>query len=236
MEIQLPTQKVKPTRIDPGVLILYGAPKVGKTSVLSQLPNCLIVDCEHGTEFIESLSVRAQNYDELEAIAQELKKNPYQYDYIAIDTITAVEDWAEILGTKNYKEGNIGKNFTGDSVLLLPNGAGYLYLRLAFQQLVGLFSGTTKHLILVAHLREKFLTKESVEVAYKDLELTGKIRSIIASKADAIGYMYREKGLAGELRVSFQTLEQVACGSRCEHIKGQDFKFDWKKIYSQGNF
>jgi hypothetical protein len=231
--MELPKQKTPPSTKDPRVLILYGAPKVGKTTELALLPNNLIVDDERGTDFLDALKVGVTNATELEEVALELKKNPYQYDFVTIDTISTLEDWAEEVGTKNYKEGVIGKNFTGRSVLELPNGAGYLYLRNAFQELVGLFSGTTKRLILVAHLREKFLTKESVEVAYKDLELTGKIRSIIASKADAIGYMYREKGLDGKLRVSFQTLETVACGSRCEHLKGQDFEFDWKKIYTE---
>ena len=29
---------------DPKVMLLYGAPKVGKTTVLSQLEDCLIID------------------------------------------------------------------------------------------------------------------------------------------------------------------------------------------------
>ncbi len=206
---------------------------MGKTTVLSQLPNNLIIDVEQGTEFLSSLSVKVNSIDEYEQVANALRAEPYKYDYVSIDTISTLEDWAEGLATDKYKKNPTGKNFGGDSVLTLPNGGGYLWLRLAFQELVGMFSGTTKHLILVAHLREKELEKNGMGVSYKDLELTGKIRSIITSKADAIGYMYRSTQTQGKLMVSFQTLEQVACGSRCEHLKGAAFEFDWKRIYTE---
>jgi len=230
----LPKQPIPPTTKDPRVLVLYGAPKVGKTTALSQLPNNLIVDLEDGTDYINALKVKAHNMDELEEVAQALRNPPDQYPFISIDTVSAMEDWAEIRGTSRYKANPTGKNFQGTSVLELPHGHGYLWLRLAFQELLGMFSGTTRRLILVCHLRDKFLDKGGQEVAVKDLELTGKIRNITAAKADAIGYMFRDKTVNdGRLMVSFRTLEQVSCGSRCEHIRGQAFEFDWKKIYTE---
>jgi AAA domain len=234
LKFELPKQPKPPETTDPRVLILYGSPKVGKTTILSQLPGCLIIDLEDGTDYLTALKVKAHNMDELEAIAQALRNPPNQYPYIAIDTVSAMEDWAEIRGTQRYKLNPTGKNFKGDSVLELPHGHGYLWLRLAFQELLGMFSGTTRRLILVCHLRDKFLDKGGQEVAVKDLELTGKIRNITAAKADTIGYLYRNLATnQGRLMVSFQTFEHVSCGSRCEHLKGQNFEFDWKKVYKE---
>jgi hypothetical protein len=230
----LPRQPEPPTAKDPKVLILYGPPKVGKTTALSQLPGCLIVDLENGTDYLTALKVKANNMDELERIAQSLRNPPGQYPYIAVDTISAMEDWAELRGTDRYKANPTGKNFKGASVLELPHGHGYLWLRLAYAELLGMFSGTATRLIFICQLRDKLLDKGGQEVAVKDLELTGKIRSITASKADAIGYMFRDAARnQGQLMVSFQTLEQVSCGSRCEHLKGAIFPFDWKKIYTE---
>ena len=237
--LELPKQKSPPTTKDPRVLVLYGAPKVGKTTVLSELEGNLIVDLEDGTDFLSALRIKAHDMGELEAIAQSLRNELARtgkpaYPFISIDTVSKMEDWAEIRGTERYKANPIGKNYEGASVVLLPHGHGYLLLRLAFQELLGLFSGTAERLILVCHLRDKFLDKGGQEVAVKDLELTGKIRNITASKADAIGYMFRDKARNNRaLMVSFQTLEQVSCGSRCEHLKGQCFPFDWKKIYTE---
>jgi hypothetical protein len=237
--LELPSKPTPPSTVDPKVLILYGAQKVGKTAMLAQLPNNLIIDLEDGTDYLESLHLKAHNMSELEAIAQRLREELVKtgkppYTYVSIDTVSKMEDWAEIRGTERYKANPTGKNFAGTSVLELGHGHGYLWLRLAFQELLGMFSGTTKRLILVCHLRDKFLDKGGQEVAVKDLELTGKIRNITASKADAIGYMFRDATKNnGALMVSFQTLEQVACGSRCAHLKGQIFPFDWKRIYTE---
>jgi len=38
---------------NPKVMLLYGAPKVGKTTALSQLDDCLIIDTEQGAGMIE---------------------------------------------------------------------------------------------------------------------------------------------------------------------------------------
>ena len=41
---KLPKKKVKASRKSPKNMIIYGAPKIGKTTVLAQLDDCLIID------------------------------------------------------------------------------------------------------------------------------------------------------------------------------------------------
>ena len=43
MAINLPLKKVPALIQDPKNLILYGVPKIGKTTILSHLENCLII-------------------------------------------------------------------------------------------------------------------------------------------------------------------------------------------------
>lgn len=127
-----------------------------------------------------------------------------------------------------YKKDPKGVNFKGKSVLELPMGAGYLYLRQAFKKWIDYVSDLAEHIILVGHLKEKIIEKQGKEVVAKDLSLTGKIREITCANADAIGYLYREDG---ELRINFQASDEITCGSRCDHLRGQDFAFDWSKIF-----
>lgn len=226
--MNLPTEKTPVKCRDPRVLVIYGSPKVGKTTMLSQLDSCLVVDNENGTDFIESLVVKVHTIAELRELSVALKKAPMTYKRIALDTVTTLEDWAEELATSNYKRSPTGKNFQGPTVLTLPNGSGYLWLRLAFKELIELFSGVTGTLILVAHLREKQLEANGKEVSTKDIELTGKIRTIVCALADAVGYVYRDKD---KLMISFETKETVLCGSRCDHLKGKTIPFEWDKIF-----
>jgi hypothetical protein len=234
MPIELPTQKSKPKHVDPRVLIIYSPPKAGKTTLLSKLDNCLIIDLENGTDYLECLKINVNNYRELEEVFEALKKNN-PYKYIAIDTITKMEDWAEMRATFNYKGTNMGKNFQGQSVLQLtsPNGfsPGYLWLRQAFNKYIDQFASLGSKLILVAHLREKEIEKDSKMVSAKDLDLAGKSRSYTCANADAIGYVYRD--VENKMMINFKSAENVICGSRCEHLAGQKFEFSWDKIYTE---
>lgn len=235
--MSLPTSPTGPTATNPKLLLLYGPPKVGKTTALSELPNCLIVDCEDGSDFVTALKVKANSVAELRTLVKEIRDAGKPYTYVAIDTITRVEDWCESYATTMYKQSVIGKSFDGKSVLELPNGAGYGHLRNAFNEVVMLLTGIAPHVILVGHLREKFIggkdAKTDSVVSSKDLDLTGKIKQIACSRSDAIGYVYRNHEDKGALWISFESTEQINCGARCTHLRGKRMKLDWKEVYRE---
>lgn len=260
--ITLPKEKLPVSRTTPKLLLLYGEPKCGKTTQLAKLDDCLIIDCdpiEGGSKYIEAKKIvieqeaEKENITKLAAFNQVIQlliqqKKPYKY--VAIDTITSVEEWLIPEATRLYKSTTQGKNFTGDSVLVVPY-TGYEMLRMAFGMMMRETLRCTDNLIIVAHYRDKFLSrgkdleghesggKMDTNVSAGELDLTGKIRRIIAKDADAIGYMYRtvsQAAVAGQvakqkLRVTFKSNEVVSCGVRCPYLDGQDFEFDWSKIY-----
>lgn len=93
----LPTEKNKPKVQNPRFLVFFGKPKSGKTTLLSMLDNCLIVDLEGGSEFLEALSIQARDINTLGEIATQIRqqiadtgKKPYKY--IAIDNATRLEE------------------------------------------------------------------------------------------------------------------------------------------------
>ena len=116
----------------------------------------------------------------------------------------------------------------GMSILSLPNGAGYLYLRMAFKKWMDRLNMLADHVILVGHLKDKMIDKKGKEVSSKDLDLTGKIKQITCANADAIGYIYREND---NTMISFNSMNDITAGSRCDHLKGQDMKLDWTQIF-----
>lgn len=246
----LPTTPTGPTRQSPKNLIIYGAPKVGKTTLLSQLEGCVIADLEDGSNFVTALKVNIKNQDELSAFCDEVrqkwlvdKKPPYLYG--ALDTATKLEYWMEQQATADYRNSTLGKRFEGNSVLELPEGGGYLWLRNAFQRYLNKFYSAFPRTILVAHVREKlissgdraadaagekrFQVKTDGLVSTNDLDLTGKIRNITCADVDAICYVFR----TAEKKViaSFANNGSVNSGSRPKHLDGAVFEFDWKKIY-----
>jgi hypothetical protein len=232
LKISLPTKKVSASRKSPKNFVLYGQPKIGKTSALANLENCLIIDLEDGTDMVDALKIKANNLKELSEIGREIIKANKPYKYIAIDTVTQLEVWCEQDAKRLYQNTPMGKNFDSDnkglSVLSLPNGAGYLYLRMAYKKWIDRLNTLADHIILVGHLKEAKIDKKGKEVAVKDLDLTGKIKNITCANADAIGYVFRDEDTT---MISFDSMGDIQAGSRCEHLKGQTFPLEWDKIF-----
>ena len=63
--MKLKKEKRKAISTNPQLLLLYGAPKVGKTTMLSSLDDCLIVDTERGANMLEGYIQSVANRDEL---------------------------------------------------------------------------------------------------------------------------------------------------------------------------
>lgn len=233
-EVVLPKEVVKAERLSPKILVLYSQPKMGKTTAVSKIKDCLILDLEDGTALIDALKIKVNSLEELGKVAKAIKDAGKPYKYIAIDTISKLEEWCEIYAKTLYMRTPMGKNFTGDSVLELPNGGGYLYLREAYKKWINYLTDLSDRVILIGHLKDKMIEKKGKEVSAKDLDLIGKIRSMTCARADAIGYLYREED---KLLINFVSQEETLCGSRCEHLKGQVIELgnkddlNWNKIY-----
>ncbi len=230
--MKLPKKVVKASRKSPKNMIIYGPPKIGKTTVLSQLKGCLIIDLEEGSDMVDALKIKVTNLKELAEVGKAIVKDGKPYKYVAIDTISKLEEWCESEAKQIYMKTPMGKNFEqknpGASVLSLPNGAGYLYLRIAYKKWIDRLNTLADHIILVGHLKDKMLEKKGKEVAVKDLDLTGKIKQITCANADAVGYIYREDE---ETMISFNSMDDITAGSRCHHLKGKTMPLNWSEIF-----
>ena len=238
MGIVLPTKKVKADRVNPKRLIIYSKPKTGKTSAFAGLDGNLIIDLENGADYVEAIKVKANSLQELKEIGKAIKEANYPYKYVTIDTVTALEDMVMPLAINLYKQTSMGKNYSGDSVLTLPNGAGYLYIRQAFFQVLDFIDTLAPQIILSGHIKDKQVDDKGEMVMSANIDLTGKIKSLICANADAIGYMFRR----GEQTIlSFKTNEEVTCGARPEHLRNEEIVISemvnselithWEKVY-----
>lgn len=252
--IVLPTQKIKAKHASPKNLIIFAKPKVGKSSALAELPACLLIDLEDGSDYLDAMKMKANSIAEIKAIGDEIKKAGHPYKYIAIDTITALENMCIPYAEQLYAKKPMGKSWfkrTADgqlasdsgkkaygNILNLPNGAGYAYLREAMTNIIDYIKTLAPHVILVGHVKDVQLEKKGGEFTASDLDLTGKIKRILSSQSDAIGYLYRN---GNKNIISFATKDEVACGARPAHLKNKEIVLSemtddglvthWNKIY-----
>ncbi len=242
----LPMAKVKAEAKSPKNLVIFSKPKVGKTTLLSTLDNCLIIDLEDGSDYVDALKLKAKSVADIVTIGNMIIDAGRPYKYIALDTITALETICVPYAEELYSKSLMGKEwFTKHkaqygTILNMPNGAGYPWLRQAFEKVLNYVKTLAPHVIFVGHIKDTLLEKNGAEFNSLDLDLTGKLKRITTSNSDAIGYIYR-KGKKNVL--SFMTTDEIACGARPEHLRNQEIVISepaedgkgiithWNKVY-----
>ena len=220
--IELPTKKVLASRANPKRLVIYSKPKAGKTSALALLDNCLLLDFEKGSDYVDAIKLKIDSLQTLKEVGAEIVKAGKPYKYIAVDTVTALEELCLGYAKALYMDTPMGKTFAGDNVLKLPNGAGYLYLREAFFKILDYIETLVPDdgsIILLGHLKDKNIDIAGKEVAAVDLDLTGKIKALVCAKADAIGLLSRK---GNQVILNFKTSDEITCGARPDHLKNQE--------------
>ena len=234
-EIVLPKKKSAALHKSPKNLIIFSKPKVGKTSLLADLDDCLIIDLEKGADYVDAMKINANSIEDIKAIGEQIKKEGNPYKYIALDTITALEEMCIPYAETIYSRTTVGKNWfkttpegnlASDSgkaiygnILQMPNGAGYPYLREAFTRVIEYIKTLAPRILLIGHIKDTLLEKAGGEFNSLDLDLTGKLKRITTAQSDAIGYLYR-KGNKNIL--SFKTSDEVTCGARPEHLRNEE--------------
>ncbi len=240
----LPTEKNKPEVQNPRFLVLFGKPKAGKTTLLSKLDNCLIVDLEGGSVFLEALSIQARSVNDLGEIAKQIRQlykdtGKYPYKYIAIDNATRLEEICLPYAAQLYAMTPMGKGYKGTDVRQLPNGSGYLYLREAVRKVISMFKELCPNFILIGHTKDKMINKEGEEMTEMAIDLVGKLGDIVCGEADAVGYIYRKKN---ETIISFEGGDNSVREARAPHLRGKkivvadsdennEITAHWERIY-----
>jgi hypothetical protein len=241
MAITLPTTKVPAETQDPKYLILFGLPKVGKTTILSTLENNLILDMENGSTYVDALKIKINTLKELKETVKAIKEAGRPYKYITIDTITAVEEMAKPLALTLYQNSPMFSPKYADvkDITQLPNGSGWAFLRQGVEMLVDLVASAADNLIICGHVKDTALA-EGTEGSVKDLDLGGKLKRILSAKSDAIGFVHRDEN--SNLCIQFGTNGEVLTGARPSHLANKDiivaernddgtFVSHWERIY-----
>ena len=180
--IELPTERSVVDNYNPKLLVIFGKPKSGKSSFVAAIEDNLIIDLEDGYRALAVMKVQARTAKDMQEIkdailakGKQLKRAPYRF--ITIDNATRLEEMSVPVAAELYRNTPMGSGWgmltdakgmpvkdpkTGKfmvdpkaDVRLLPNGAGYLYMRKAMRQLIDMFKPLCESLILVTHVKDK---------------------------------------------------------------------------------
>ena len=219
--MELPTQVIKSKTVNPSLLTVFGQSKVGKTTMLSKLNNCLIIDTEKGPRYVDAWKVNVNNSTELKEVVKALKGDEGTvYDYLALDTIDNVVSWFEK---------DVARDNNVDSFAKIPFGDGYNQVRTRVMNMITALMDCCEHVIIIGHRKKTIIGNESVEVNVSSLDLSGKLKNYVMAKSDAIGFVYRDE--EGHLKISFEASDEIEAGTRLPHLAGKILDFKWSEIY-----
>jgi hypothetical protein len=247
--IELPTERRPIQNYNPKLLVLFGKPKSGKSTLMASLDDNLIIDLEDGYRALSVMAVVAKTSQQLFEVRDALREkmgspdNKVPYKYITIDNATRLEEMALNYAAQLYRSTPMGQGWgmlkdkknpmlnakdkdgkpipdPKADVRVLPNGAGYLYLRKAVKELIEMFKPFCETLILVAHVKDKQVKVNGEEMSEMAVDLAGKLGDIICGEADAIGYIYRE---GNKTIISFEGGDNTIKEARPLHLRGKKF-------------
>lgn len=221
MAVILPTEKIPAETQDPKYLILFGLPKVGKTTILSTLENNLILDLECGSTYINALKIKIESLKHLKEVCKAIKDAGKPYKFITIDTITAVEEMAKPLAINLYQASPMFSEKYADvsDPQSLPNGCGWAFWRQAIEMIVDMVGKCTDNLIICGHVKDSAL-QEGASGSLKELDLAGKAKRVLSARSDAIGFVHRDEN--SNLCINFGQNGEVLTGARPQHLANQD--------------
>lgn len=196
-------------------ILLYGEPKVGKTTLLSKIPKILILDFENGTKYIPNIfKAKITSWEEAQAILRQLKvgKAKEKYEVIALDTIPAAWRMAEDYICRKNKVKNIGD---------IPYGGGYPALQTEFENFVlGIinlgygFIWTTHIINTEMEIPDPNNPEKNIKFVRKDPDIPKRAKSLVNTITDLIGYCVKEFNAKEERVIYTESTLEYNAGNR----------------------
>lgn len=183
--------------------LVFGAPKIGKTTFAASWPECLIIDLEDGTRYVSGAYVaRVQSLAELRELYAELRAIPassFPYKTVAIDTIDVLNDWIEAEVCRELGIVQMGEKQFGLDWALARNRV--LDTMKAFSQL-------PCNVLWLAHSR--WAVVNEVEVGHT-INLPGKLARFVMASVDNVLFLTIRNG---QRIILFRPHQGIECGSR----------------------
>ncbi len=192
------------------ITFLYGAPKVGKTTLATQMPKALLLAFEPGYHALPGVMAQdITSWSEMRQVLRELKKPEVKemFQSVVVDTIDIAAD-----ACKKYVCNQHGIEDLGDA----GYGKGYTWFKDEFNDVFRTLSQLGYAVVFLGH--DKEIVSEDGKSKIIRSALSNSTRIVIAGMADIYGYAHQKE--AGQMSVLTLRCSDgsIECGGRFKYI------------------
>lgn len=235
--MQIPVSKQAPTKdFNKITMLLYGAPKIGKSTFCSRFENAFFIATEPGLNFLETYNLRANSWAEAWEIIDALTESPREFSPIVVDTIDKLWDFCceEVARLNGVK-----------TVGMIGFGRGYAQAEDEFKKYIQALVRFDVGLIFTSHSAYIEVTNPTTGEPMKQFlpSVDKRVRAIINPLVDVIGYVsiakdYDEKaGKRTEKRIFHASEGELWEAGDRTHTLPEEFPFSqpiYKSFFTKG--
>lgn len=188
----LPTRKSAPTsNLSDMTALIYGPPKVGKSTFCSELPDALFLATEPGLNSLSTYNVPIISWADMLNACADIWRGDHQYRTVIVDTI----DNAWRMCVEHVcKANNVA--YEGD----LPYGKGYALVTTEFHRVITKLAQLPYGLWMVSHAKTTEVESRTSKYTKMVPTLHDRARNIVIAMSDLILYCSMdEKMVTGQL-------------------------------------
>lgn len=185
MPIQLPTQKTEPKNsITELTTLIYGAPKIGKSTFCAQADGPLFLATEAGLNHLSTFEVAIATWPDFLSACQQIAEGNHHFQTIVIDTI---DNLYKLCVAHTLVKHNLQHESD------LPYGKGYALVNGAFERTLTALALLPYGLIMTSHAAEKEVKTPTGSEVRISPTLPGSARKIVLGMCDLILYAEMEE-------------------------------------------
>ncbi len=177
----LPIERSKKQRnINDQIVLIYGRPKIGKSSFCAQFEDAVFLATEPGLNHQEVFKVNVNSWGKFLEACGELAKGQHKFKTIIVDT---VDNLVAACSDHVCKDNNIS------SPSELPHGRGWSLITTELNRALIKLASLPYGMVLVSHSKQEEIETKTKKYCRMTIDIGGKNQNIILNMMDIILFM-----------------------------------------------
>lgn len=178
MPVTLPTELTKLSKdLSTKTTLIYGPPKIGKSTFASRFPDALFLECEPGLNELEVYKIPTYTWEDFLAACSLIAAGEHTFKTIIVDTAdNAFKMCSDAICAKH------GVEYEGD----LSHGKGWAFVKNEWHRVLTRLASLPYGLVLISHALDKRIETRTGEYTKTQPSLPDRARHVVLGLVDMI--------------------------------------------------